>query len=433
MNAPERIVDWTAANQRLLVGEFSRLKQRLVAEGEPESLDLACQALRAAMPAPAAIDRLSGLFGLSTFERDVLLLCAGAEMDTELATRCERAAGESGTRGATFGLAMAALDAPHWSAITPVRPLRRWRLVEVDDSTGLTRGRLRIDERILHYLAGANYLDARLRSLLHPAAPPAAMAASHFAIAEEVRLAIQPGTQDDASVVWLIGDDAPARGDVAARVAAALGLGLHVLQAQDVPAGHAEIEALATLWERDGMLLGSALLVDSGADALPTPAARLIERLRCPVFASSSQPRPLDRSTRRFTVDKPDPIEQKQLWQQALGESATRLNGALDGIASQFKLSARTIQVEAVRLAGALATSDRPESLMWSACRATGRSKLDELAQRIESGADWNDLIVNEAQKATLHEIGAHVRNRIKVHVEWGFAERGSRTPAGRA
>ena len=427
MNAPERIVDWTAANQRLLVGEFSRLKQRLAAESERESLDLACQSLRAAMPTPAAIDRLTGLLGLSAFERDVLLLCAGVEMDAELAAACERAAGDSGARGATFGVAMAALDAPHWSAITPVRPLRRWRLVEVDDSPGLTRGRLRIDERILHYLAGANYLDARLRSLLRPAAPTATMAATHFAIADEVRLAIQAGIQGEASVVWLIGDDTPARGDVAAHVAAALGLGLQVLQAQDVPAGHAEIEALATLWEREGMLLGSALLVDSGAEALPPLAARLIERLRCLVFASSSQPRLLERSTLRFTVDMPDPIEQQQLWRQALGASATRLNGALGEIASQFKLSARTIQVEAARLSGALATSDRPERLMWSACRAIGRSKLDELAQRIESGAGWSDLIVNEAQRATLHEIGAHVRNRLKVHLEWGFAERGSR------
>lgn len=427
MNAPERIVDWTAANQRLLAGEFSRLKQRLAAEGEREDFDLACRSLHAAMPAPAAIDRLSGLFGLSPFERDVLLLCAGTEMDAELALRCERAASESGTRGATFGLAMATLDAPHWSAITPVRPLRRWRLVELDDSSGLTRGRLRIDERILHYLAGVNCLDARLRSLLRPAAPPTAMTATHCAIADDVRRALQAAAQDDAPLIWLIGDDAPAQRDVATQVAAALGLGLHVLQAQDVPAGHAEVEALATLWEREAMLLGSALLVHSGADALPNPAVRFVEQLRGLVFVSSSQPRPLECPAMRFTVDRPNPAEQKQLWQQALGEGATRLNGTLDGIASQFRLSARTIQVEGARLAGVLVASDRPESLIWTACRSIGRSKLDELAQRTQSGADWDDLILNEAQKTTLREIGAHVRNRLKVHLEWGFAESGSR------
>jgi len=56
-----------------------------------------------------------------------------------------------------------------------------------------------------------------------------------------------------------------------------------------------------------------------------------------------------------------------------------------------------------------------------------GRSKLDELAQRIESIAGWDELILPEAQKATLRQIGAHVRNRLKVHLEWGFADKGAR------
>ena len=34
------------------------------------------------MQPPAAIDRLSELFGLSPFERQPLLLCAGVEMDS---------------------------------------------------------------------------------------------------------------------------------------------------------------------------------------------------------------------------------------------------------------------------------------------------------------------------------------------------------------
>jgi hypothetical protein len=35
---------------------------------------------------------------------------------------------------------------------------------------------------------------------------------------------------------WLTGDDALGQADVAANIAATLGLGLHILQAQDVPA-----------------------------------------------------------------------------------------------------------------------------------------------------------------------------------------------------
>ena len=41
-----------------------------------------------------------------------------------------------------------------------------WRLLEVKDEQALTTSRLAIDERVLHYLAGVNYLDPRLRPLL---------------------------------------------------------------------------------------------------------------------------------------------------------------------------------------------------------------------------------------------------------------------------
>ena len=48
-----------------------------------------------------------------------------------------------------------------------MRPLRRWRLVEAEEGgTALVTARLRIDERVLHYIAGVNGLDARLRPLL---------------------------------------------------------------------------------------------------------------------------------------------------------------------------------------------------------------------------------------------------------------------------
>ena len=455
MNTPTSTA-WIDANQRLMVAEFARLKQRLGAEEDDdetiasalESARASLQRLvvtefgwrkdpgvkasplesaRAAMPAPAAIDHLSHSFNLSPFERDVLLLCAGVEMDAQLAAQCEMASGEARRQGASFGLALAALEAPHWSALAPVGPLRRWRLVEVDESAGLARGRLRIDERILHYLAGVNYLDRRLLGLLRGVTPPSLMAEAHRAVCESVQNAPEMTSTGEVPLVWLTGDDALGQSDVAAQVAAMLGVALYVLRAGDVPTGHAEIEALATLWEREAMLLGSTLLVSCSTDPLPTTAARFIEQLGGLVFVSASQPQPLERPSLRFTIDKPGPAEQKQLWQQSLGDGTARLDCGLNGIASQFKLSARTIQAEAAHLAPTLAASDRPDSVMWSACRTIGRAKLDELAQRIESGAGWDDLILPEAQKATLRQIGAHVRNRLKVYLEWGFADKGAR------
>lgn len=425
MNAPPS-TPWVVANQRLLVAEFARLAQRLGGEGDARTLEQAAREARAAMPAAAAIDHVSACFGLSHFERDILLLGAGVEMDASLAAQCELAAGVPPGRGATFALALGALDAPHWSALAPIRPLRRWRLIDVDDAAGLARSTVRIDERILHYLAGVNYLDLRLRSLLHTAAQPATMAAAHRAICNAACGALAVADANRVPVIWLEGDDAPGQADVAAEVAARLGLTLEVLRTDDVPPGHAEIDALTTLWEREAILCDSALLVCCGAEPLPPAAVRLVEALRCLVFVGARQTRPLERPALRFAVDKPDPAEQKRLWREALGADIPNpvFDAALDGIAGQFKLSARAIHAAGAQLAPMLAVSATPERDIWSACRTLGHAQLDDLAQRISGTAGWDDLVLPPAQKATLRQIGMHVRHRLKVYREWGFADK---------
>jgi vesicle-fusing ATPase len=126
-------------------------------------------------------------------------------------------------------------------------------------------------------------------------------------------------------------------------------------------------------------------------------------------------------------VNKPDAGEQELLWQQALGQTVGRLNGSLDGVASQFRLSAHSILSAGMELQAALRASDRPDATLWSAVRSLGRPKLDDLAQRIEPAAGWNDLILPEPQKSTLRQIAAHARYRLKVYGDWGFAGNGPR------
>ncbi len=107
------------------------------------------------MPRVGTIDILAQAFTLSPFERDLLLL-AGVEMDEEIVQICGRRQGAEDRDWASFGLALEVLPDAHWSAITPVRALRRWRLLEVEETPRLISARLRIDERVLQFLAGIN-------------------------------------------------------------------------------------------------------------------------------------------------------------------------------------------------------------------------------------------------------------------------------------
>ena len=426
MNASGPRHDWIDANQRLMAAELARIKARLAGEDQESAMATASE-IRAALSAQSAIDRLAECFGLSPFERDILLLCAGLEMDSNFSLLCATAQSNPQRSYATFSLALATLEKPHWSALSPIRPLRRWRLIEVTEETSLANTRLRIDERVLHFLAGINYLDIRLEPLLQNRNVAATMADAQRKTTQAILEALHERNAP-APVIQLLGDDRDGQTDIAASVAAELlGMQLHILRAEDIPAGVHERSAFAVLWQRESALLSSALLIECRDQANAAAATRFAEDLSGLLFISSHDPLELQRSTLRFTVNKPGALDQKTLWQEALGSAAQKLNGSLEGVASQYRLSAQTILSAGAEISSAISASDKPDELLWRACRALGRRQLDDLAQRVEPVSRWEDLILPEHQKVILSQVASHVRNRLKVCDEWGFASKSAR------
>lgn len=417
MNAPQDL-DWTGANQRLLVAEFVRLRA-LLGDGDEAQANAERAEAVARLPAPAAIDTLAELFALSGFERDIVLLAAGVEMDAALARLCREATGHT---GASFGLAMSALPEAHWSAITPLDPLRRWRLIELDDSAGLTGGRLRLEERVLHFLAGLNDLDHRLNALFSPVPSARFMAPAHQQQAQALADELHPQLRH-LPIVQLVGDDPNAQQDVARSVADTLAFRLYRLDAEAIPAAAHEAASLATLWQREAALLGAGLLItqpDGPTEALRAFAARLHGL----VFISGPEALSLDASDLVHTVRRPDTPTQRQLWQQALGAAAGPLADTIDLLASRHRLDARRI--------GAIADElrerplDQLPTLLHQRCRGDD-APLRALAQRIEARAGWADLVLPDTQRRALEQIAAHTRHRIRVHHDWGFADKGER------
>jgi hypothetical protein len=89
-------IPWQERNQSALVEEFAALRRRL--DGEP----VAVKAGESAGGSPTAIDALTEIFKLSAFERELLLLLAGVEMDTALAAWVEEVAGAKRSGGDVF-------------------------------------------------------------------------------------------------------------------------------------------------------------------------------------------------------------------------------------------------------------------------------------------------------------------------------------------
>jgi hypothetical protein len=416
-------LSWAEANQSCLVAEFARIRDQLASKNDAR-LQESVQPGRPQMYPPSAIDKLAEIFDLSSFERDVLLLCAGVEMDSVLAARCGEVLGRGHKPCATFGLAMATLANPHWSALTPARPLRRFRLVEFEDGSGLTSAPLRIDERILHYLAGVNLLDPRLESLLQASPHPQWIAEEHAALAAEIARIFEAQSQQ-ACVLHLCGDDPDGQEDVAALAAEQCGQQLFALPVEEIPATGPDMDRLILLWTREAPLLQGIFLIRCGTTGLTAPARHLAERLPGWLIISSRDPLRFSRPFLRFDVDKPRPIEQRRLWEQALGPAGTGLNGILDHVSEQFRLSAKTIfSTGALTVSGQSAVDG---GVLWNACRSLSRPRLEDLAQRIVPSANWDDLVLPDLQKQTLRQLASQVRYRMKVYETWGFSAKGRR------
>ncbi len=435
--SPAAVTRWQQANQAYLSACLALVRSRLEAHADgparAEAPAAGCvQAVSAAtaeLPAPSALHAVCAAFSLSEFEREVLLLAAGIELDARFAPACGRAAGDSRRSFASFGLALAALPGGHWSALTPVAPLRRWRLIELAPDEPVTTAPLRIDERVLHYLAGISYLDERLGGVLESLPSPDRLPETHRRIAD--RLAGLLASDRAPRVVQLSGPECGGKSDIVAAAAASLERPALRLRLSDVPATPGERVAFARLCSREAALTRAVLFVlcdGSTAEAAEQAVASLLTEISVTLVLARREPITLERLPAvRFDVEIPDATERRELWRQTLGEAGDGLNGALDALALQFPLDAA-----AVRAASAAALQDGAEpeltaTRLWEACRLQARSRLDDLAQRIGAVASWDDLVLPEPQLHLLREIAVHVRRASLVYHNWGFAAKGAR------
>jgi hypothetical protein len=428
---------WSVANQRYLMARIGLVRGALTRQAgtseQPQSPPLESILAEAAeaLPAPAALDSLCLAFGLSPFERDLLLLCAGVELDSNFARLCASAQGNPQRPFPTFSLALAVLPEPHWSALTPAAPLRRWRLLEVGAGEALTISPLRIDERVLHHLAGLSHLDIRLQGLIEPVLPVAELAPSQLEVARRIAALwnhAQPFARQP--VIQLCGEASGGQLAVAAHACAAAGLRLHRLGAADVPPSAAERDALARLWEREAALSNSALLLDSIEPEQRRVVLAFLENVKGIVLVEHGEPlRHPRRIIMPLDVARPTAAEQCALWRLYLVDAAPRLNGELEGLVQQFNLDPEAIEaISALVVAEKMGTSPGDcAGRLWQACRAQARQRLDALAQRIEPVADWPDLVLPEPQLQTLREIALQVRHRAQVYERWGFSRKGKR------
>jgi ATPase family associated with various cellular activities (AAA)/Winged helix domain, variant len=387
---------------------------------------------------PPALIVLSRLFKLSRFERNLLLLCAGMELDTSIAALCARAQNDSHRAFPTFALALALFDEPAWDVLSPERPLRRWRMIEINQPghIPLTVSPLRADERVVNYIKGLNYLDDRLSPLLFPLNPGAFQtnlpASQHNAVELIERQLRRERTNWFLPIIQLAGADVASKQLIAAHVTNALGLRLLRLPAALMPSQAPELETLARLIEREMALWPFAIYIDQQdldkatmKDASTQSLQRLLTRSNGIFFLDTHDVNPdlntLGRPMLTLDINRPTPTEQQLAWSEVLGTEAGDLPAKLAG---QFDLNISSILE--IAESSANGNGAQPQEV-WDACLASTRPRMDMLAQHIRPKATWDDIVLPESELSLLQQIAGQVGHRHTVYEEWGFAAKRTR------
>jgi hypothetical protein len=425
------VEEWHAFNARYLGLALEWLRLRLAAAaGDPLDMEIAAAAesladAQRSSPPPALV-LLADAFELSSFERDVVLLCAAMTLDTRTGALCARAHQDAHLRYPTFALAMSVFDEPDWAAIAPTGALRSERLVEDEATPGepLTLRALSTDERIVHFLKGLNVVDERLARLLRPVwSPSGALPPSQAATAESITLSLD---HLSGRLVQLVGANETSKRSVVAEVAVRRRLLAYELPVASLPTSPLEADDLSRLWRRESRLLPIALLLTSDRQALPAAQARsvrsLVDGQEAPVLLSVADVCAdlADLST-VHDVRTPTAAEQRGLWTEALG-GQTDVAGRL---AAEFDFDGSEIQRVADD-AKRVGDGDLAEGA-WVRGKSLSRPHLDALAERIRPVATWDDIVVSGESTHLLHCLADQARNRGQVYDAWGWRDATSR------
>ncbi|KQW02330.1 ATP-binding protein [Rhizobacter sp. Root1221] len=393
-------------------------------------------------PAPALVE-LAARLGLSRFETDVLLLVAALEIDPGLPDLLAALLGTAASRAPSFALAMSLFEEPRWDALSPHRPLRALRMIEVHQAgaMSLLNAPLRIDERIGAYVKGLNYLDERLASLCSVVPAATMLPPSQQSAADALTQWLEQPLA--GHLLQLTGADDSSKRDVAAAAASACGRVLLAIAADTLPGSAEDTEQLVQLWTREATLLPIALLVhgiDSerglGEDGRASPDARrwrLLQRIGAPVLLACREALIGLEQSVVVAVEAPQAKEREALWHEALASDvqadaqAQPPQEAVQRLGAEFTLSASRIASLAAAARSIAKTDEHVAQTAWDVCVARTAGELNGLAQRIVPRATINDLQLPAQEKAQLERLISHARHRAAALDDYGFSERSSR------
>ncbi len=422
---------WQQVNYNYLLNCLGKVHQALKAKVNGENTQDLNFNYSFSFSPPPALKTLKKIFNLSPFDENILLLCLGMELHSSWGNLCAEIAGDSRQIYPTFSLALSLFPQPTWGSLTPVAPLRFWRLIELGNSYTLNTSPLKLDERILHYLCGIHYLDESLASLSQPISNYLAPEINHLIPSHQEIITqitnIFLASESDSIVIELCGGDIVSKEAIAQETCSQLQCFLYKIAIKNIPQ---ELGIFKRKCEREWFLSKSILLLDCedmNQERDLSIIQQLMTEINCPLIISTR-----DRLTVKnkpiitFFLSNLSYEDQQKQWQLSLEKIDPNFQINLDYILANFKLSASQIKTACYQFKS-IPKHEQTWTNLWEICRREARPFLEDLCTRIEVKAEWDDLVLPEEEKDILREIAAHLRQRITVYKQWGWEKKSSK------
>jgi AAA+ superfamily predicted ATPase len=395
--------------------------------------------------APPALVILAQLFRLGRLEQDILLLCLAPELDIRFERIYAYLQDDVARRYPTAALAQDVLLAgqrPESAppdirlALSPGSPLRRYRLLRADSSSGAswTEEPLRLDRRVGDYLLGINRHDEQIETLVRPIAGSATLDPASEELVRHLEQRVHEWQEADRPLIQILGPMGTSPTAIAKELCARLGVGLYAVDHAQLGLPAADRHAVSRLLERESLLLPCAYFIDASTidrnEAAQLNFLREFARdFRGLLFLGSRELLRLEVSQIVVRLPVPDMQFRCTMWRNALEEDNAD-NEFIARLVGQFSFNAEQIRsvvmaaAEAARQRGA----ERPSSTdLWRAARDQAERSMQGLVDKIVPHCSFENLVLPAAQLQQLRDIASQVELRSRVYEELGFGAKMSR------
>lgn len=389
------------------------------------------------------LPELAARFQLTRLEERLIVICLAEHVDRKYGKLFgyihDDLTRQRPTIGLLLDLACGSAEDPRRAraALAPGSPLVRRGLVNLHvEEEPIVRRPVMLDDRIADYLLEIPTVDPRIaprRSFDELMVPAELTERLRAFFARHAR----SGSEEDLDALfYLRGRPGTEARQLAEAICTELGIPLLACDAAPLleppDAGDARLSCLV----RESMLVDAAICLEN-CDGLIESTAPLLQKVLDATAgrltfltgsASWATPRALGR--RHFAeVELPFPARATRLakWQREL---SSILGAQADGatLATRFRFTPGQIEAasaEAARRAWWHAPDGRVDTpLLSRICRTHSTPRLGALAQRIEPGSDWRQLVLPDDAHRHLRELCDHARFRDTVFGDWGFEER---------